>query len=72
VRKYRRKVDEDEEELAKVMVHLLRNKKILWQAEERAKRNANCLENEMEAVGELVMGENRDAADAGIALSPAV
>jgi hypothetical protein len=70
VREYRRKFDE--EELAKVMVRLLRNNKILRQAEERAKRKAICLENEMEVAGELVVEENRYAADAGIALSPAV
>ena len=69
---YQRKIDEDEEELAKIMSRLLRNKKILRQAEERAKKKALCLANEMEAAGELEVEENCPAADVGVAVSPAV
>merc|ERR1711975_7473 len=69
---YQKKVDEDEEELARIMARLVRNKKILRQAEERAKRKAFCLANEMEASGESVFSEDCPAADAGVIVSPAV
>lgn len=69
---YQRKVDEDEAELAKILSRLMRNKKILRQAENRAAKKALCLTNEMEAAGELESVDNCPAADSGIAVSPAV
>lgn len=71
---YQKKVDEDEEELAKIMSRLLRNKKILRQAEERARKKAICLENEMDLSGELEDAPAPDCpgADAGVVLSPAM
>lgn len=69
---YQKKVDEDEEELARIMARLVRNKKILRQAEERAKKKVLCLANEMEASGEPVFSEDCPAADAGVIVSPAV
>lgn len=69
---YQKKVDADEEELATIMARLLRNKKILRQAEDRSKRKAECLMSEMDAAGELEENENCPAADACVGLSPAV
>lgn len=68
---YRRKVEKDEEDLAEVLARLMRDKAILRQAEERARKKAQCLEAEMEASGEI---EDVDcpAADATVGLSPAV
>ncbi len=68
-------MDEDEELLATVMARLMRNKKILRQATERAKRKAQCLMSEMDAAGELEESgvfEDCPAADATVGLSPAV
>ncbi|KAK6407496.1 hypothetical protein LTR95_018536, partial [Oleoguttula sp. CCFEE 5521] len=67
-----KKIDEDEEQLAKIIGRLLRNKKILKLAEERAKRKALCLMNEMEQSGDLEVPEDCPAADAGTTLPPAV
>jgi hypothetical protein len=50
---YAKKVEEDEVLLAEVLARLMRNKKILKQAEERAKRKAECLANELVESGEL-------------------
>jgi hypothetical protein len=50
---YAKKVEEDEALLATVLLRLMRNKKILKQAEERAKRKAQCLASEMTEAGEL-------------------
>jgi hypothetical protein len=69
---YQRKVDEDEAELSVILARLMRNKKILRQAEHRAERKALCLSNEMEATGELESVDNCPAADAGTSVSPAV
>ena len=69
---YQKKVDNDEELLATVMARLMRNKKILRQAEERAKRKAECLADEMETSGEAKEPEDCPAADACVGLSPAV
>jgi hypothetical protein len=69
---YQRKVDEDEAELARVLTRLMRNKKILRQAENRAQRKTLCLTNEMEASGELDLSPNCPAANSGVAVSPAV
>ena len=41
-------MDEDEQLLATVILRLLRNKKILAQAKERARRKALCLASELE------------------------
>jgi hypothetical protein len=69
---YRAKVDADEKLLAEVISRLLRNKKILAQAEERARRKALCLASEMEADGDEVNATdlNCPAASIGVAFSP--
>lgn len=70
---YKKKVDKSEEELVKVIARLLREKKILRQAEEKAKQKALCLFDEMDAAGELVdsdLSENCPAAAVGNAASP--
>ena len=66
------KVDADEKLLSKVIARLLRNKKILAQANERAQRKALCLASELEAEGEDVNAQSLDcpAASIGIAYSP--
>jgi hypothetical protein len=69
---YQRKVDQDEELLAEVMARLMRNKKILRQANDRAKRKAECLMSEMDAAGELEVSEDCPAAAATVGLSPAL
>ena len=69
---YRRKVEADEEELAAVLARLMRDKRILKQAEERARQKTLHLEAEMEASGDLETGEDCPAADAHVGLSPAV
>lgn len=71
---YQKKVDEDEKLLAEVITRLLRNKKILQQAEERARRKALCLASELEEEGESVSAEQIDcpAASVGVAFSPAM
>lgn len=71
-KKLRREIDEDEEELAAVMARLMRKKKILKQADERAKRKLECMVSEMEASGEMDVPEDCPAADATVGLSPAV
>ena len=68
----RKAIEKDEEELAKVMARLLRNKKILCQAEDRARRKAQCLMSEMDAAEELEDPVDYPAADACMGLSPAV
>jgi hypothetical protein len=65
-------VDEDEAELAKILACLIRNKKILRQAENRASKKALCLTNEIEAAGELESINNCPTTDSGIVVSPAV
>ena len=67
---YQRKVDEDEELLATVMARLMRNKKILRQAEGRAARKAECLASEMDAEGAFESEENCPAAAATVGLTP--
>ena len=67
---YQRKVDEDEELLATVMARLMRNKKILRQAEGRAARKAECLASEMDAEGAFEADENCPAAAATVGLTP--
>lgn len=55
---YKKKVEEDEKALSVLMVRLLRNKKILAQAEERARKKTLCLAAEMAADGEDVSAED--------------
>ena len=71
---YQKKVDEDEKLLAQVISRLLRNKKILKQAEERARQKALCLASDMEAEGELEAAQDIDcpAASVGMEFSPAM
>jgi len=70
---FQKKVDDDEALLAEVMARLLRNKKILRQAEERAKVKAGHLAAELSAED----GLSEDTLDCpasaiGVALSPAM
>jgi len=53
---------------------LLRNKKILRQAEERAKKKAQCLMSELDATSELEAAPSDDcpATSVGVAASPAI
>jgi anaerobic ribonucleoside-triphosphate reductase len=69
---YRKKVEDDETLLATVIARLMRNKKILKQAEERARHKALGLANEMIEAGELDLAEEADcpAASIGICASP--
>jgi hypothetical protein len=69
---YQKKVDEDEKLLAEVISRLLRNKKILKQAEDRARQKTLCLASEMEAAGETEAAQdfNCPAASIGEAFSP--
>ena len=69
---YQAKVDADEKLLAEVISRLLRNKKILAQAEERARKKTLCLASEMAAEGEEVNAEvpNCPAASIGMEFSP--
>jgi len=69
---YKRKIEEDETRLAELLARLLRNKKILRQAEERARKKAECLASEMEEAGELDAPVDCPAADALVGLSPAI
>jgi hypothetical protein len=72
---YQKKVDDDEKLLQEVIGRLLRNKKILAQANERARKKALCLASEMEIVDDAeVRAEKFDcpAASIGMELSPAV
>lgn len=67
--KLRKELDEHEDELSELMAKILRKKKILRQADERAKQKTLHLMEEMEASGEL---EDCPAAAIGIAVSPSV
>ena len=60
--------------LTEVIARLLRNKKILTQAKERAAKKAKCLANKLDAKGEDVRAEEIScpAADAQVAFSPAM
>lgn len=74
---YQKKVDEDEKLLATVIARMLRNKKILKQAEERARKKTLCLADSLRGAGEAVDAEVSvveacPAADAGVGLSPAL
>jgi hypothetical protein len=50
---YQKKVDNREKLLAEVITRLLRDKKILQVAEDRARRKALCLASELQAEGKL-------------------
>lgn len=65
---YRKKVEDDEHLLTEVMARLLRNRKILQQADERARRKAECLASELDAEPEEL--DDCPAAAATIGLSP--
>ncbi len=73
---YRKRVKEGEEELARVIAKLLRDKTILQQAEERARRKAVCLMDEMSGNGELEeppeSTDNCPASSALMGLSPSM
>lgn len=68
---YRKKVEKDEEDLAEVLARLMRNKRILKQAEERARKKALCLASKMEESGQLE-DEDCPPANATVGLSPVV
>jgi hypothetical protein len=65
-------VDTDKKLLAEVISRLLRNKKVLAQAQERARKKTLCLALEMEAEGNEVNAEVPDcpAASVSIEFSP--
>jgi hypothetical protein len=67
-------VDDGEKLLAEVITRLLRDKKILKVAEDRARRKALCLASELQAEGELEPAQSIDcpAAALGIGASPAI
>lgn len=69
---YQKRVDDDEKLLAEVILRILRNKKILKQANQRADRKALCLASDMKVEGENANAEglNCPAASIGMALSP--
>lgn len=74
---YKKKIEDDEKLLMDVMARLMRNKKILKQAEDRAAKKLECLANEMRESGEEVDAEDPlsldcPGADALVGLSPAV
>lgn len=69
---YQKKIDEDEELLAQVLARLMRNKKILKQAEQRASKKANCLMSELDSSGDLEVAEDCPAAGSTVGVSPAV
>ena len=66
---YEKKVEEDEKLLADVIARLLRNKKILAQAKDRAAKKAECLANELEGEGEDVRAEEINCPAAGCSRS---
>jgi hypothetical protein len=70
---YEKKVEADETLLAVVVTRLMRNKKILKQANDRARQKALCMANEMVESGELDTAEEMDcpAASIGMCASPA-
>jgi len=47
-KEYLKKVWVDEEKLADLLAHLLWNKKIICQAEEKAQRKAKCLASKLD------------------------
>ncbi|EOA90872.1 uncharacterized protein SETTUDRAFT_166766 [Exserohilum turcica Et28A] len=66
-------VDEDEQLLAQVISRLMRNKRILKQAEERAAKKTMCLANSLRAGGDDVDAQESldcPAADALVGFSP--
>ena len=71
---YKKKVEDNKKLLAEVIARMLRNKKILTQAKERAAKKAECLANELDAEGKDVRAEEIScpAADAQVAFSPAM
>lgn len=71
---YQKKVDEDEKLLAEVISRLLRNKKILRQAEKRARDKTLCLASDLTAEGDSMDAEEVDcpAASIGMEFSPAM
>jgi hypothetical protein len=69
---YEKKVEANKKLLAEVVSRLMRNKKILQQAKERATKKAWCLANSLCNKGEGVDAESVDcpAADALVGFSP--
>lgn len=74
---YQKKVEEDEKLLAEVVSRLMRNKKILKQADERARKKALCLANSLREAGDDVDAQDASsvdcpATDALVGYSPAM
>jgi hypothetical protein len=69
---YKKKVEDNKKLLIEVIARILRNKKILTQAKERAAKKAECLANKLDAEGEDVRAKEIScpAADAQVAFSP--
>ena len=72
-KEYKKKVEEDKTLLATIMAQLLRNKKILKQANNCAQQKALCIANKIVATRELDVAEEVDcpAASIGMCASPA-
>ena len=72
-KEYKKKVEEDKTLLATVIAQLLRNKRILKQANNCAQQKALCIANEMVATRELDVAKEVDCLAASIRMcaSPA-
>ena len=51
---YKKKVEDNKKLLAEVIARMLRNKRILTQAKDRATKKAECLANKLDAKGKDV------------------
>jgi hypothetical protein len=72
-KEYEKKVEEDKTLLATVIAQLLRNKKILKQANDRAQQKALCIANKIVKSRELEPAKEMDCPTASISIyaSPA-
>jgi hypothetical protein len=67
-----RKVELEEEELARILVRLTHDRKKLRQAEDRVNKRIICLADASEGVSDLDAIEESSIADATIGVSPAI
>lgn len=70
--KYEKKVEDNKKLLVEVIARMLRNKKILTQAKDRAAKKAKCLANKLDTKGKDVRAEEIScpAADVQVAFLP--
>ena len=71
-KKLRKEINADKEELTRVIARLIRNKKILKQADNKARKKAECLANKLEESGDLNTLVNCPTTDTQVGLSPIV